>query len=84
MQPEIAIPANAAGVEISPDGQVAIITNLNSVPQNVGQIQLVNFVNPAGLKVLVKNIYMPSAASGVPQQGAPGQSGLGYVAQGQL
>ena len=27
---------------------------------------------------------MPSAASGVPQQGAPGQSGLGYVAQGQL
>lgn len=84
LQPEIAIPANAAGVEISPDGQVAIITNLNSVPQNVGQIQLVNFVNPAGLKSIGKNIYMPSAASGVPQQGAPGQSGLGYVAQGQL
>ncbi|MBT4761842.1 MAG: flagellar basal-body rod protein FlgG [Bdellovibrionaceae bacterium] len=84
IQPEIVIPPTAAGVEISPNGQVSIINGVNTVPQNVGQIQLVNFVNPAGLKNIGRNLFVPSPGSGVPQQGAPGQNGLGYVAQGQI
>ena len=84
LQPEIVIPPDAAGVEISGDGQVAIIQGLNTVPQSVGQIQIVNFVNPAGLKNIGKNLFIPSAASGLPQQGAPGQNGMGSIAQGQL
>lgn len=84
LQPEITIPGNATGVEISPGGQVSIILGLNTVPQNVGQLQLVNFVNPAGLKSMGGNLFLPSLASGTPQQGAPGTNGLGAVAQGQL
>ncbi len=84
LQPEIVIPPDASGVEISADGQVAIIQGLNTVPQSVGQIQIVNFVNPAGLKNIGKNLFIPSAASGLPQQAAPGQNGLGTIAQGQL
>ncbi len=84
LQPEIVIPPDASGVEISADGQVAIIQGVNTVPQSVGQIQIVNFVNPAGLKNIGKNLFIPSAASGLPQQAAPGQNGLGTIAQGQL
>lgn len=84
LQPEIVIPPNATGVEISPNGQVAVTVDLQSVPQNVGQIQLVNFVNPAGLKSIGQNLFVPSNSSGLPQQGVPGEAGLGAVAQGQL
>jgi flagellar basal-body rod protein FlgG len=45
---------------------------------------LVGFVNPAGLKNIGKNLFMPTNSSGVPQQGVPGQNGLGMIAQGQL
>jgi flagellar basal-body rod protein FlgG len=84
LQPEIVIPQGATGVEISPDGQVNIITGLNTVPQSIGQMQLINFVNPAGLKSLGGNLFIPTNASGLPQQGIPGTNGLGMVAQGQL
>ena len=84
LQPEIVIPPDASGVEINPDGSVQIITGTNTNPQNIGQIQLVNFINPAGLKSLGKNLYFPSAGSGLPQQGVPGQNGLGLLAQGQI
>jgi flagellar basal-body rod protein FlgG len=78
------IPANAAGVEISPSGQVSVLVGNSAVPQSIGQIEVVNFVNPAGLKSIGKNVFMPSGASGLPQQGQPGTNGLGQLAQGQL
>lgn len=84
LQPEIVIPPNATGVEIGASGQVQVVLDNNIQPQSVGQIQLVNFVNPAGLKSMGANLYMPTNSSGVPQQGNPGQSGLGTLAQGQL
>ncbi len=84
LQPEIAVPPDSSGVEISVDGQVNVITAANSQPQNIGQIQVVGFVNPAGLKNMGRNIFMPSNSSGTPQQSVPGQNGLGLIAQGQL
>ncbi len=84
LQPEITIPPNAAGIEISPTGQVSVAVAGAIQPQNVGQIELVNFVNPAGLKALGKNVFAPTGASGLPQQGAPGQANFGAIAQGEL
>ncbi|HVK62482.1 MAG TPA: flagellar basal-body rod protein FlgG [Bdellovibrionales bacterium] len=84
LQPEIVIPADAAGIDISPSGQIQVIQGNSREPQTIGQIELVNFVNPAGLKALGKNVFVPSASSGLPQQGQPGQNGLGQVAQSQL
>lgn len=84
LQPEIAIPPSATGVEISGDGQVNVIIDNPAQPQSVGQIQIVGFVNPAGLKSLGGNLFIPTAGSGVPQQASPGQAGLGTIAQGQL
>ncbi len=84
LQPEITIPPNATGVEFGANGQVQIVVEAQTQPQSIGQIQLVGFVNPAGLKSLGGNLFVPTNASGLPQQGQPGQNGLGSVAQGQL
>lgn len=84
VQPEIVIPQNASAIDISSSGQVSVLIGNAQEPQNIGQIELVNFVNPAGLKALGKNVFVPSPSSGLPQQGQPGVNGLGQLAQGQL
>lgn len=84
LQPEVRIPPDAVGLEISSDGKVGITRGVNSVPEVIGQIEIVNFVNPAGLKSLGKNLYIPSGSSGVPIQGMPGTQGMGELAQGQI
>lgn len=82
--PEITIPPNIAGLEIAPSGEVRVIENLSSQPQTIGQIDLVNFVNPAGLKALGKNVFSQTTSSGQAIQTPPGQGGVGQLAQGQL
>jgi flagellar basal-body rod protein FlgG len=84
LQPEITIPPTATAIEISSAGQVNVQLDGQTQAQSVGQIQLVNFVNPAGLRAMGGNLYVPSASSGLPQQGNPGQNGMGNIAQGQL
>jgi flagellar basal-body rod protein FlgG len=84
VQPEIVIPPNASGIDIAANGTVSVTIGNNTNPQVIGQIELVNFVNPAGLKAIGKNIFMPSGSSGLPVQGAPGQNGFGELAQGQV
>jgi flagellar basal-body rod protein FlgG len=84
LQPEITIPPNATGVEITPTGSVQIVTQESNIPQIVGQIQLVSFVNPPGLRAIGRNLFMPSNASGLPLQGLPGENGNGTVASKQL
>lgn len=84
LQPEISVPADAAGVDISASGEVKIIRELNEAPQVVGQIDIVNFVNPAGLKSIGKNLFTLTSASGQAITARPGLQGTGYLAQGQL
>ncbi len=84
LQPEIVVPPNSKGIEITQTGQVQILAENSIQPQSIGQIQLVNFVNPSGLKSLGGNLFAPTNASGLPQQGQPGQNGMGAVAQGQI
>lgn len=82
--PELTIPPNAMGISISAQGEVAVMLNGTGEPQVLGQIQTVNFVNPAGLRSMGKNIFQTSPASGVPVAGTPGQDHYGSLAQGQL
>lgn len=84
LQPEIVIPPDSTSISISQTGEVSVTSGVTSVPQSIGQIELVNFINPAGLKPIGKNLFVPTTASGLPAQGTPGTSGLGYLAQGQL
>ncbi|MFN7728623.1 MAG: flagellar basal-body rod protein FlgG [Bdellovibrio sp.] len=84
LQPEITIPPEASAIDIAASGEVRVtIGNTNEVRQ-IGQIDVVNFVNPTGLKAMGKNIYLQTTASGQPITARPGLQGTGYLAQGQV
>ena len=84
LQPEISIPANAQSVTISKDGIVSVSVPGQPEPQQVGNIELAMFQNPAGLQALGGNVYAVTSASGDPTTGVPGVDGMGTIAQGFL
>lgn len=84
VQPGITIPASAQSITIGNDGTVSVQTAGSTAPTNLGNLQLADFVNPSGLQPIGENLYVETAASGNPQTGNPGLSGLGTVIQGSL
>ena len=82
LQPSITIPSNALSVTIGADGTVSALTPGSTTPNQIGNIQLVDFVNPAGLQPIGQNLFLQSASSGSPQPGTPGLNGLGTLVQG--
>lgn len=84
LQPAVTIPSNAQSVTIGSDGTVSVKVSGSTTPTQVGSITLSDFINPAGLQAIGKNLYAETAASGTPQNGTPGQNGLGMLAQGSL
>ncbi|HVN29565.1 MAG TPA: flagellar basal-body rod protein FlgG [Candidatus Binataceae bacterium] len=82
--PGINIPQNAQNITIGPDGTVSVQVGNQVQPTQVGQFQLMNFLNPAGLQPTGQNLYKQTQASGSPQSGIAGQNGFGSVAQGFL
>jgi flagellar basal-body rod protein FlgG len=84
VQPGIVIPSNAQSVTISSDGIVSALVPGSVTPSQVGTLQLADFVNPAGLQPIGRNLLTETAASGAPQIGTAGLSGLGTFVQGAL
>lgn len=84
LQPAITIPQNAQTVTISKDGIVSAQVSGQTAPQQIGQIQLADFINPSGLQAIGSNLYLETAASGSPQQGQPANSGFGSIDQDSL
>jgi len=80
--PGITIPQNAQTLTIGQDGTVSVTLPGQAAAQTVGQLQMANFVNPAGLDPKGQNLYTETAASGTPNTGAPGNNGMGSVQQG--
>lgn len=84
LQPTISIPQDAQTITISRDGIIEVQLQGQAAPQQVGQLQLSDFINPAGLQAIGNNMYLETAASGSPQQGNPGATGFGSVEQATL
>jgi len=82
VQPAIVIPADATSVTIGRDGTVSVQQPSAAAPVQVGSLQLVSFINPAGLQSQGENLFSETAASGTPSANAPGTSGLGLLNQG--
>lgn len=80
--PAITIPANTQTLTIGRDGTVSAQVAGVTAPQQVGQIQLTNFMNPAGLDPRGGNLFAETPASGNPQTANPGSTGLGVINQG--
>jgi flagellar basal-body rod protein FlgG len=84
VQPAVAIPDGAQSVTIGNDGSVTVQLAGQVAPSQVGSLQIVDFINPAGLQARGENLLLESAASGPPQAGTPGLNGLGSLQQGAL
>lgn len=84
LQPAITIPTDATSVSISPDGTVSVTTPGQNNAQEVGQLQLAGFANPAGLSAIGRSLFVPTSASGEPVVAVPGEEGLGTLSQGFL
>ncbi len=84
IQPGIIIPANAGSISISADGMVEAFLDGQTTPTQLGQIQLANFVNKAGLEAIGNNLFVETGASGTAQISVAGENGLGNLQQGYL
>ena len=79
---DITVPAEAQSVTIGSDGVVTAKVPGNAQPQQLGNIELATFINPAGLEPIGQNLYTETVASGNPVTGAPGTAGMGTLMQG--
>lgn len=82
LQPALTIPANVLGVTIGKDGTVTATVAGTTTPVALGNLQLANFVNPAGLQALGDNLYVETASSGPPAVDNPNSNGMGRINQG--
>lgn len=84
IEPGIVIPEDANNISISQDGVVNAHFPGDPQPQQLGDIILADFVNPAGLQAVGGNLFVETVASGNPLIGAPGEQGIGKLLQGAL
>jgi flagellar basal-body rod protein FlgG len=80
--PEVVIPEDTTDIKIGTDGIVTIIQAGQTESQQIAQIELANFVNPAGLHGLGDNLLLNTDASGDPIIATPGLDGLGNIREG--
>ena len=84
IEPGITIPDGASSVSISADGTVEAHLANDTVPTQLGQIQLARFVNKAGLESIGDNLFVETGSSGPAQVGTPAGEGMGSLLQGYL
>lgn len=82
--PQMTIPNNAQDVTINSSGEVIVKISGQTTPSTVGQFQLANFVNPAGLEAIGFNLLTETPASGTATTGTAGSTGFGTIRQGAL
>jgi flagellar basal-body rod protein FlgG len=81
---KIAVPSDANNLQITADGHVSAFVGGNTVATDLGQIELVQFPNTAGLAPIGNNLYVPTPAAGNAQPGKAAQNGFGSLQQGFL
>jgi|SRR5579875_1127884 flagellar basal-body rod protein FlgG len=84
LSPQITIPQQATSVTVNTDGTVTALLPGQTQPQQIGQINLARFVNPAGLQAQGHNLLTQTAASGAPTISQPGLNGAGTLQGGYL
>jgi flagellar basal-body rod protein FlgG len=84
LEPAITIPEGMNELTIGEDGVVTGTIAGDPSLINIGQIDLVDFINPQGLKAIGNNLFRETEASGNPILGTPGLDGIGSISQGML
>jgi flagellar basal-body rod protein FlgG len=84
IEPGITVPNNATGFTVSAAGQVSVMVPGSTTPTELGTLQLARFVNKSGLESIGDNMFIETAASGPPVDGAPGSEGFGSLLQNHI
>jgi flagellar basal-body rod protein FlgG len=84
LEPAIAIPSETETISVGADGTVSVTLSGDTAPQNIGQVTIARFPNPAGLRSIGHSLYGVTEGSGQPEVGIPGENGRGMLAQGML
>ena len=84
LDPPVQIPQGTTDISISESGAVEVRRAGEDTTQNVGQLEISQFVNPQGLRLLGGSIYVKTEASGEPIESDPGEDGAGVILQGYL
>lgn len=84
LTPQIQIPENATSLSIGVDGTVTSTVAGDPQPQDLGQITLAKFINPAGLEAVGGNLFKETEASGQADELIAGLDGAGSIKQGAL
>ncbi len=83
IDPEVQLSEDTIGLKISRDGVIEV-QEADGNSYTLGEVQLVRFMNPGGLKALGDNLFSETDASGVPIFGTGGENGFGEIHQGYL
>jgi flagellar basal-body rod protein FlgG len=84
IEPAITVPQEATAIQITRDGVVEVTLAAQTDPQQIGQLEIASFINPAGLEAIGDNLYLETPASGTANTATPGSPGLGVLMQGYL
>lgn len=84
LEPAILIPEDAVQVMLSNDGTVSVQLAGQAATEEIGQLELARFINPAGLLAVGSNLFVETDASGPPILAEPGVDGMSEVRQGIL
>jgi flagellar basal-body rod protein FlgG len=84
LNPEISVPTDSVALTVGIDGTVSSLSAGDTIPRQLGTIELARFINPAGLYSMGKNLFLPSDASGDAIVGTAGEENFGTLAQGFL
>ncbi|SDD82624.1 flagellar basal-body rod protein FlgG [Sporomusa acidovorans] len=79
LEPAMTVPDGTTQITISAEGIVT--ATLSDTTEELGQITLARFINPAGLSSVGHNLLKETVASGAPVVGNPGEDGAGKLLQ---
>jgi flagellar basal-body rod protein FlgG len=82
--PSITVPTTATAITVNASGQILATIAGQTNQQTLGQLQLANFIDPAGLDAIGQNLLKETQASGSPITGNPQAVGFGSIVQGSL
>lgn len=79
--PGITIPQGSTDIAVSSSGQITARLNGASIPTQVGQLTIANFINETGLDPQGDNLFKETPASGPPVIGTPADPGYAQIKQ---
>lgn len=84
LSPQIVVPNNVVKLTVGKDGTITATDPQTEAVVNLGQIEIADFINPAGLSPIGESLYKATEASGAVITGNPTTAQFGNTRQGMI